>query len=483
MTLSHGVDRRRFCRLLSSTLPFLSLSASPLFASDKREQEPHFFLNFIISGGADVTYLFDARPLEFTDAGRLQNYLYKNAAIGSQVLKDPTPLRWEGSNGVATLVTPLANPLEKYRQHFSILNGVVMLANGLVGHGQNLYFLFNGQSGNGASFVPILGSTRGTPLDSVHVGGFEGDGNDPPNNFSGSVALNADTGLILAEDLRKGIKLDLNTKTSAFIQQRMTQNSSGAGLFSQGTRKLLQGFQRAPQLSDALKSVTDSADTTGLSTALQVAYQYFMRGVTSCMTIMIDYDPDIDTHDKENAQEQPAKYKSLLDELAMVFQWLTTTPFDAANGKSFLDVTTVMISSEFSRTMRQERTEIDATGTDHNPLTNTVLLAGKGIRGGLIVGSSDLQSLGENRSFQNVSKAHRALDPALLCMMGLPMDLDSLQTRPGIEEDFVLEHHLCFPSVVNTLFHLAGVKEESHFRFGPGSSKRAPVLRKLLTNA
>jgi hypothetical protein len=483
MLPKHDCSRRGFVRLLAGALPLLSFSPMALQAAGRRESEPHFFLNFIISGGVDASYLFDARPLQMTDAGKLQNYLYKNSAAGIPVLNDPRPQLWTGTNGGTTLVTPLVQKLAPWRQHYSIINGVVMLANGLVGHGQNMYFLFNGQSGNGPSFVPIMGHAHGAPLDSVHIGGFEGDANEPPQNFSGSVVLSSGAGLALAQDLRQGPGLDLNSRSAKFIQERLAVHGAGSGLFSQGSRKLLNGLQRAPQLAEALKSVTDDPNLSGLQAALGVAFQYFTRGVTTCMTIMVDHDPDIDTHDSGSAQDQLNKYRVIVDELALIFDWLTKTPFDATSGRSLLDVTTVMISSEFSRTMRQQGSRIDATGTDHNPLTNTVLLAGKRIQGGLIVGGSDLEDVDADGHFLNVSKAHLNQDPGLFNIMGRPLDFERLGPRPGLPETFVLEDYLTFPSIVNTLFYLSGVKEESYFRAGPGSARTAPVLTKLLKNA
>ena len=52
------------------------------------------------------------------------------------------------------------------------------------------------------------------------------------------------------------------------------------------------------------------------------------------------------------------------------------------------DVTTVMIASEFGRTLRSLDSPIDNTGTNHNQFSNSVLIGGKGIRGGMVIGES-----------------------------------------------------------------------------------------------
>ncbi len=55
------------------------------------------------------------------------------------------------------------------------------------------------------------------------------------------------------------------------------------------------------------------------------------------------------------------------------------------------DVTTVMVASEFGRTMRGAGLPIDQTGTNHNQFSNSILIGGKGIRAGMVLGASDLR--------------------------------------------------------------------------------------------
>jgi hypothetical protein len=107
------------------------------------DADPHFFLLVVLNGGADSSYMFDARPLSMTKAGKIQNYLGK----------DPSP--WTGTNGVTTLATSLTKPLAPFRDRFSVLNGVFM-APSFDGHLQNMNFLFSGQPFGGDSFIPHL---------------------------------------------------------------------------------------------------------------------------------------------------------------------------------------------------------------------------------------------------------------------------------------------------------------------------------------
>src|SRR5215468_11958605 len=84
--------------------------AGLLPAAAQVPEEPHFFLMIVLNGGADSSYMFDARPMSMTAAGKIQNYLRQ----------EPSP--WAGRNGTGTLATSLIKPLIPFRDRFSVLN-------------------------------------------------------------------------------------------------------------------------------------------------------------------------------------------------------------------------------------------------------------------------------------------------------------------------------------------------------------------------
>ncbi len=45
--------------------------AGLLPAAAEPQDEPHFFLMIVLNGGADSSYMFDARPLSMTKAGKI----------------------------------------------------------------------------------------------------------------------------------------------------------------------------------------------------------------------------------------------------------------------------------------------------------------------------------------------------------------------------------------------------------------------------
>jgi uncharacterized protein (DUF1501 family) len=110
---------------------------------------------------------------------------------------------------------------------------------------------------------------------------------------------------------------------------------------------------------------------------------------------MVMTDRQLDVHAPLLARALPNVVRGVAKDVAAALDYLAATPYDET--RSLLDFTTVMINSEMSRTMRQLAADsVDRTGTDHNPFTNTVLLAGKDVRGGLVLGASDFQTADED---------------------------------------------------------------------------------------
>ena len=83
-------------------------------------------------------------------------------------------------------------------------------------------------------------------------------------------------------------------------------------------------------------------------------------------------------------RSQPKLFADAIGRIAALLKGLNDTPFDAK--RSMFDVTTVMVASEFGRTMRALDMPIDQTGTNHNQFSNSILIGGKGIRAGMVIG-------------------------------------------------------------------------------------------------
>jgi hypothetical protein len=139
-----------------------------------------YFLALVLQGAADTSYMWDARPLAMTAAGKIQNWWTKG----------DEPIPYAGVNGQTCLRTPLVEPLMKFRDRMTVLNGVHMSAT-FDGHLQNMNFLFCGSAFGGESFVPHLNlaETGQTPASLDGIAPAGGGPNVDGTNMSRIVPL------------------------------------------------------------------------------------------------------------------------------------------------------------------------------------------------------------------------------------------------------------------------------------------------------
>ena len=422
--------------------------------------EPHFFLMIIANGGADSSYLFDARPLSMTKAGKIQNYLGE----------DPMP--WIGLNGVTTLASSLTKPLHPYMNRFSVLNGVCMTPT-FDGHLQNLNFMFTGNAFGGESFVPHLNleETGRAPesLDGVLP-------TDAPimdiANHASVVPLQAQSAANLAAKLRTVQAPKAGSETIDFVRARLSASASGTGRFAGASRLMLKGLEGAPEAHRKLERLS-SPDTTASQErqAIGLIADCFRQSIARSAIYTL---PErFDVHAAELAKDQPKIFASAVSRIADLLKGLSEIPYGRT--RSIFDVTTVMIASEFGRTFRTEGQPIDRTGTNHDQFSNSILLGGKGIRPGLVIGASDLA---DEKAV--ASKAHLALDPKLEKAIGRPFEFATLKPRTDAPDTFDLRDQLTINSVVNSVYELFGVAKSRHRLIGRDLPV-APVLRGLLT--
>ena len=423
------------------------------------DQDPHFFLLVVLDGGADPSYMFDARPLSMTRAGMIQNY------VGEE------PGAWSGSNGVTTLATRLVAPLHPFRDRFSVLNGVYMTPS-FDGHLQNMNFLFSGSPFGGDSFIPHLnaaetGRVPGSldavlPTAPVFVN---------VTNHSGVVPLEPNSLEQLAERLRDAEEPHSDDTLGRFVRSRLTASASGEGRMSAGARLMASSLDQAPDVHRKLAALrVPRSDLGPEAQAVALIAECFRLALSRSAIYVLR--ERFDVHDADQAKLQPKLFTDAVVNIASLFRALVGTPFDAK--RSMMDVTTVMVASEFGRTMRAPDVPIDGTGTNHNQFANSILLGGKGIRSGLVVGASDLPD--ENAM---PSKAHLEMDPVLEKVMGRPIDLKTLSVRPDQPDVFDIENYLTIGSVVNTLYAMFSVPR-SRYRSNGRNLPQAPVLNGLL---
>ncbi len=451
--------RRDFLRIGLGGAGTLLLPGVRAAVAVSPEAEPHFFFMIVLSGGADSSYMFDARPLAMTKAGRIQNYLGREA------------YPWQGRNGATTLASPLVKPLEPFRDRFSILNGVVMTPS-FDGHLQNMNFLFTGNAFGGDSFIPHLNlaETGRAPhsLDAILL-------DQPPDatltNHSGVVPLAPGAAAGLATTLRQIAPLEDGDEIANFVRRRMAANAGGPGRLAAGAAQMLAGLDRAPRVHRQLAQLSTQR-ARGSREQQTVALMAECFRLSIARTAILVLPEQFDVHAADRAKEQPQLFMRAIASIAALLQGLATTAFDKQ--RSMFDVTTVVVASEFGRTMRIPDSRIDDTGTNHNQFSNSILIGGRGIRGGLVIGASDLA-----RASERPSRAHLGVDPMLEKAVGRPFDFKSMRARTDLPASFELPDYLTIQSVVNTLYALFGVPQE-RYRTLRRDLAAAPVLTGLL---
>ena len=481
-----NLNRRSVVKLGASGAAFLA--SGKVFAAG----DAHFFIQVHMELGADSQYLFDARPLAMKQQKIIQNYTNEDAKP------------WVGTNGETAYTYSTMDPLLPVKDYFSVVHGIHTLVDSVV-HQQNVNTLMANNAFGGNWFGPGMVASEpgnaGVPLSFIQMGTmFE-------------VAFkNAGEGIILGQGLIGTANPFLNlssariagTSTDAsadFVRARLKGLSQGNGLFSTGVNGMLRGFDAVAPLEAALKqadaagsaasAATDGTATSKFKRDVATTLNFFKGSVTR--TALIVYEPvdpasggisPFDAHAVSTAKAQPKIFKDFAQELKDLIDLLRATPFDAE--RSFFDVTTVMVDTDFSRTLVSDSDrnngsiDIDNTGSDHNPLTNTILLAGKGIKGGLVLGGTDLASVA---AYAAPSGAHLQKDPSKNRLMGQVYDFGTHKIVPSaMPVTYKAADYINTASVVNTVFKLFGVSTND-FRALPnaGIGEKAKLLDPLLS--
>jgi hypothetical protein len=410
--------------------------------------------------------MFDSRPQSFTQAGLIHNYMPENQP----------PFLWTGRNGQSTWAASTVRPLEGYKDIFSICNGVHM-SPGFDGHEQNKNQIYTGNPFGGDYFAAHLPPNS---IDSLLKYLFIEGG-----SFSSVDIANTGVGMQVQPSILVSLsKLFRKSDTnSAFIDsaediilKRFDGNiRNPQGFFSIGSKQTKEGLLLSDQVGRTLSSLqVDSlqdGELNSITSRMEIVREVFARGLSNVVSTSLGIDSDFDTHSPEDAKQQPLIFTTLVDEIKTFFDYLSTTPLSNQFPKPIIQYTTFMITSEFGRTMRQEGADINNTGTDHNPYGNSVLIGGKGIRGGLVIGETDCRQLDSSQQFVDVSEGHRKVDPGLIKMMGKPLDFSTGKAKDSMPETIDRLNHLTIGSLINTIGTIMHLPENKMHMDGAGEEK------------
>lgn len=448
-------------------------------------RDPHFFLVYFTGYGTDGTYLFDARPLEMAKAGYKENYFSDERAQTTRIKSAKGPGE--------TLVTEVARKLQNKHQ-FAIVNGVHMNHRSLA-HDENALYLLEGTTSKalrGFSMLPVIGGLSGaSPIEAFHMGPYAPDSfRGAARNYINSIRVQLGVASKIGQDLSKGISFEQRGLAQSYLDRSLGRLRNDTNLFGQGVSMYSSGVDRLSSMEAILKNTSvasgpanDASLVNPITSDLNAMIQYMKNGLTSAGMIM-QADGILDTHGVSLAEGTDRFIPEIGDRIDEIMTTLANTPYD--NNRSMLDMTTVLFTSEFSRTLVSDTiadggqaVTTGQVGTDHNPYTNTFVLAGKGINQSVILGASDLDWDAEAQKPKEVSQAHREMDGLINKAMGKPFDFQNFSVRGDLPEKYDRQDYITSSNVINTIYDLFGVSTDSWRK--DGLDKPREVLKPLLS--
>lgn len=362
------MNRRDFLQLLATLSATSALPAWPRIARAASSINPataRYFVLLRASGGWDVTLSIDPK-------------VHANGSSQSDMFIEYAPDKIVDLGGVK--IAPAAAPLAKYAGEFSVVNGVIMGTSDQ-GHSSGLEFVSSGNGEGKAPYLPVelAAATQAGSLGVV----FHGQTKtlDRKTMVSSIASVQSFKDMMDLADLEGYI-------ASAAVNEE----------FTRAQKALIEDRVRVLDLIERLKKTTQGGEYTEFAAATLAAA--FASGTSLHGQIDIYASGQLDTHSNHTGTHLTTLTK-YHESIAKIFDVFKQTPV-GTSGQSLFDRTIFMVVSEFARTPALNASK----GKDHNPLTNSILLAGGGIKGGQVIGESHLVQAAKSKS--GIS-AHAAL--------------------------------------------------------------------------
>ncbi len=358
------LNRRRFLQVSGAlTLGPLLPAAAVSFAQSTPAPLGRFFLLIRVHGGMDVTLGLDpwrdpALPLP-TDMF---------VEYRPEDLLEITPTMKLG---------PACAALKKHAGTFSVINGV-FLSQVDNGHDASLAYASTGSTASQAATLPVevARATREGDFGVLSNLSLQmGDRTTATSSLDDLRALpaRADLSGILETIFAAGGDSGYYSAVKKVLESRAS---------TQTLIKNLLAFGKPEELTDA-----------------QVLASAFMSNISTSAQLDISQLP-LDTH-ANHAGAHLAQQTIAWNRVDEVISLFKATPY-GTGGESLFDRTVVMVVSEFARTPALN----GSGGKDHNPMTNSVLIGGYGVKGGLVVGASRLVKASESRTGESYHIAY-----------------------------------------------------------------------------
>jgi hypothetical protein len=331
-----------------------------------QEQRPHLFVHFHINGGAHSILgpgFISQQEIEKRVEFPLSSSDYY------RVIRDEDAIVFGDQ-----LVGPSMVSLEPWFSRMCIFDGI-MMKNNSVDHQENLFYM---QTGSRKSSGFLAG---------VHV-------NSNKVNLPYAMASN-----FTATDNVPGAILNLSNISNL---QRESK-PFGYDAFERGEYlpedstdiSKLQRFQNVQKFLSKKQELMNGTEP-GFQTFIDIVAGY-LTGQFASVTLNTQSGGNIDCH----GEYSRTAVNSLMEHYTEVSSFLSfLNQIETHDGRSLIDDTTVLVTTDFSRTAWKEGDD----GAGHNPWTNAAIVFSSKLRGGIKIGKSAITS-GVNSTDQQ-SKFH-----------------------------------------------------------------------------
>lgn len=359
------MQRRDFLRLSGQAALFLGTGPSLISRAwaAPAGTEPWFFLQIHHSGGWDVTLGTDpwlgARPDE------------------AEMFIEYDPAGIERAGNIA--FGPSMLPLKPFADRMAVVNGIFMSESDN-GHEAAENYILSGSTSQSWGLLPVevLETRPSKLLGILHNQGV----------YAGS---------------RSPVLTNLNSLRGLHVtgaEEPFVTDQDQGNRLSEIAKELSSSDGNLKELADILSRFAAAGEQ------LEDAH-YLAAGFASGLSQLglLRLTENLDSHASHPTNHLNSQ-KSGWEKVAQLLRVFESVEL-GSSGRSLLDRTTIFITSEFARTAALNTSQ----GKDHNPMTNSVVLLGPGLKGNQVVGGSHLVP---RRRSRNGMSYHIAspIDPA-----------------------------------------------------------------------
>ena len=335
------MKRRDFLKS-ASILGSTFLGSNYLLANTLSSSDPDHFLVFLtMEGGWDTTLCMDPWDSETRLPEEDLFVEYRHDEL----------LNWGGR-----LFGPAMKPLKGHAADITALNGMFMnsVDNG---HPALLSYIMRGKADGNSADMPVA-IANAMPADDFGV-----------LHNGGVYKHDLRTESIGAESLRGQSQ---STRLNGILEYTGQLNPGGSPLY-QSLESFSVAAPRRAKVSEIYNSIeSDNSDMKVIASAFAAQGAQFAQ-------YNIRLDGNLDTH-SDHVRNHMNLLKAGFTQVSDIFSLFKSVPF---MGGTLFDRTTFVVCSEFSRTAALN----GGQGKDHNPMANSVLLAGYGIQKGKKIGA------------------------------------------------------------------------------------------------